>query len=57
MSLTKSYGKQMNLFNNKKQVSNKIQLSPKIPIEERKRIVILGIHYDKLFDIIEKKTI
>jgi hypothetical protein len=58
MSLTKTnYGKQMKLFNNKKPVSNNIQLSPKeIPIEEQeKELLYWESQYDKLFDIIEKK--
>jgi hypothetical protein len=58
MSLTKSnYGKQMKLFNNKKPISNNIQLSSKeIPIEEQeKELLYWESQYDKLFDIIEKK--
>ena len=58
MSLTKTnYGKQMKIFNNKKEFSNPIQLLPKeIPIEEQeKELLYWESQYEKLFDIIEKK--
>ena len=58
MSLTKSnYGKQMKIFNNKKEFSNPKQLLPKeIPIEEQeKELLYWESQYEKLFDIIEKK--
>jgi len=58
MSLTKTnYGKQMKIFNNKKEFSNPKQLLPKeIPIEEQeKELLYWESQYEKLFDIIEKK--
>ena len=58
MSLTNiNYGKQMKIFNVKKEVSNNKQLSPKeTPIEEQeKELLYWESQYDKLFDIIEKK--
>ena len=58
MSLTKTnYGKQIKIFNNKKEFSNPKQLLPKeIPIEEQeKELLYWESQYEKLFDIIEKK--